>query len=78
MIRETLVLYEHSATFHLSSVNMQSEEAIISPLSGSRCDGGEGRTGAGSGARNTHSAKCARARVRMPRTRELNERNCSG
>ena len=34
MIRETLMLYEHSATFHPSSVNMQSEEAIISPLSG--------------------------------------------
>lgn len=32
MIRETLVLYEHSATFHPSSVNMQSEEAIISPF----------------------------------------------
>lgn len=34
MIRKTLVLYEHSATFHPSSGNMQSEEAIISPLSG--------------------------------------------
>lgn len=61
MIRETLVLYEHSATFHPSSVNMQSEEAIISPLSGVQMRRGRrenrcGRRGTG----HTHTLRSAR------------------